>query len=264
MVRRPQGPHRLRLRPVGDPVEHVHVQAALPSQQGREQADRARAGDQRPARLEPRAGAHPFDLFPGLGHHAGRLHQDARETEAGVDADGVVRLHGPQFGAVAVAALDAALLVAAVAAHVELAVRAGAAGLGVGAAHHARDQVAGAEPAAVRGVFHPAQRLVAEDQPVPALGRLSVLPAGDLPVGAAHAQREPADEEFAGGRGRLVDLLRARGDGVAGSYGQGTHAAPSPEGGRERRVGRAGGPAPGPVDGPVGGPVRSPSPVPGP
>ena len=47
-----------------------------------------------------------------------------------------------------------------------------------------------ATPASVRRLEHPAERLVAEHEPVAALGRPAVLAARDLAVGAADAERE--------------------------------------------------------------------------
>ena len=94
--------------------------------------------------------ADALDLLPGLGEHAGRLGEHAQLAEPGIDGDGEVRLERHQLGAVAVPALDAALGVEPVAAHVPLAARAAGAGLGVGPAHDARHQVAGLEARAGR------------------------------------------------------------------------------------------------------------------
>ena len=81
-----------------------------------------------------------------------------------IDLDREFRLDAEALGAVAVPLLDAALGVAAVAAHVPFAGGAGRAGLRVGPAHDADDEVAGRD-LAIRGRgFHRAQRLMAEHQ----------------------------------------------------------------------------------------------------
>ena len=83
-----------------------------------------------------------------------------------------------------------------VAAHVELAVRAGAAGLRVGPAHHADHQVAAGEAGPVGAPRAPGpndswpmtSRVVPRRRP-------AVVPAGDLPVGPADADREAVDQQ---------------------------------------------------------------------
>ncbi len=137
-----------------------------------------------------------LDVLPGLGHHGGGLHQHAELAQRGVDLDRVVGLDDPLLAAVAVQLLDAALGVLAVAAHVELAPGAGAAGHGVGPADHAHHQVAGGEARSPSGACeHPPERLVAEDHAARS-GGPAVLPGVQLPVGPADAQGQTLDEQL--------------------------------------------------------------------
>ena len=92
--------------------------------------------------------------------------QHAEEPERRVDPHRVLGLDPPALGHEAVDLLDAALGVLAVAAHVPLADGAVRARDGVGPAHDADDQVALLQAAARAGVDDPAERLVAEHQPV--------------------------------------------------------------------------------------------------
>src|SRR5262249_52931696 len=102
-------------------IEPVHVETALPSHQGRQKPDGPRAGDQQRPRLpRTRAVADALGMVPGLGQDAGWLQQHAEDPQYRVDLDREVRLDAEAFGAVAVPLLDAALGVAAVAAHVPL------------------------------------------------------------------------------------------------------------------------------------------------
>ena len=203
-----------RFGSVGDAVQHVGLQTLLHRQQRRQQTDRACAGNQHALRVEERAFADAADLFPRLGHHGGGFHQHAHLAQPGVQADRVVGFHGPALAAVPVAFLDAAFGVAAVAAHVELAVRARPARHRVGSAHHADDEVPLAEPAARWRGHHPAQRFVSEHEAVAARRCPPVVAGGDLLVGAADTDRQPVDQQVTGigvGVGDLFDAQRRRG-----------------------------------------------------
>ena len=74
------------------------------------------------------------------------------------------RLDAELLGAVAVALLDAALGVEAVAAHVPFADGAGRTRHRIGTAHDADDEIAAREAAALRRLLDAAERLVAEHQ----------------------------------------------------------------------------------------------------
>src|SRR5262249_16639723 len=103
-------------------TEHVHVEAPLHTHHRGEQADRSGAGDQ-PGLGPPgaRTLADTLGVIPRLGDDARRLEQHAGDAERRIDLDEKIGLDAEIFGAVTVAFLDAALGVAAVAAHVPLA-----------------------------------------------------------------------------------------------------------------------------------------------
>src|SRR3984957_14413272 len=86
-------------------------------------------------------------MIPGLGDDAGRLDQHAGVAERVIDLDQKVGLDAEKIRAVAVAFLDAALGVAAVAAHIPFADGTGGTRHRIGPAHDADDAVAGAKSA---------------------------------------------------------------------------------------------------------------------
>src|SRR5262249_45898087 len=142
-----------------------------------------------------RACADPLGVIPSLGDDARRLDQHAEGPERGVELDGEFGLDAKLLGAVTVALLDAALDVAAVAAHVPLADRAGRARHRIGSAHDADDQVAGLEAAVRRRLLHAPERLVSEHETLLAGRRRAVLSGDDLAIGAADAERERARQD---------------------------------------------------------------------
>jgi hypothetical protein len=132
------------------------------------------------------------------------------------------------LGGVPVELFDAALGVFAVAAHVKLAVCAGAARHGVGTAHHADHQIAGGEAAVRRRLADPAQRLVTEDQPLPFRCRPAILTARDLLVGAAHPNRERVDEQVSLARLGVGHVRHGQRVLLQWDDGQGTHRRSPP------------------------------------
>ena len=110
------------LRTVFVVVEHVGLESTLHAHHRRQQADRSGAGHQHGAR-RPHARAAPdaLGMIPRLGDDAGRLEQDAESAQVGIDLDRELGLDAKVVGSKAVPVLDAALGVAAVAAHVPFA-----------------------------------------------------------------------------------------------------------------------------------------------
>ena len=205
-------------------IEHVHVEPALRADQGGEKTDRAGAGDQKPLRREAaRARADALGLIPGLGDDAGRLDQDAVHAERRIELDQKVRLDAEKIRAVAVALLDAALGVAAVAAHVPFADGAARARHRIGPAHDADDEIAGFEAAIGRRFLHLAERLVADDQTLLARRRPAIGAGDDLAVGAADAERQRAHQHRAVRRRRGGDIFDFCRIGGAGRNGEGAH-----------------------------------------
>src|SRR3984885_3619105 len=113
-------------------------------------------------------------MIPRLSDDARRLDQNAVHAERRIELDQKFRLDAEDIRAVAVAFLDAALGITAVAAHVPLADGAGRTRHRIGPAHNADDEIAGLEPAAGRGLFYVAERLGGDPQPLLARRR----PAG--------------------------------------------------------------------------------------
>ena len=182
-----------------------------------------RAGDQRALGGEPGAAADPIDVIPGLGEDRRRFHQHADLIEARVELDRVVALDRPALGAVPVDLLDSALGIEAVAAHVELAVGAGSAGLWVWTPDDAHNEVALGEAASLRRLAHAAERLVTQHQSLAPGWRPAVLPGCDLAVGAADTQREPVDQQLAGAGRRLLDVHDGRRPRLQRHHGKRTH-----------------------------------------
>src|SRR5712691_9153306 len=195
-------------------VEHVHLEAALRPDQRREQPNRSGARDEQFFRLPAtRAGSDPLDVIPTLGQNASGLEQDAKNAEARVDLDGEFRLDAEVVGAVAVPLLDAALGVAAVAAHVPFAGGARRAGNRIGPPHHADHKVAGGKSAAARRLQDAAERLMAEHEARVAGRRLPVKSGDDLAIGAAHAKRESFGQNRAIAQRRFRHLVQSCGIG---------------------------------------------------
>ena len=238
----------------------MDLEPALGAEQGGEQTDRARPGHEDGAGLPHAAPADVLDVLPRLGEHRGRLDEDAPQPERGRDGHEPVGVGAVAVPGEAVGAGDAVLGVPAVAAHVLLAGRAAAARHGVRLAHDGDDEVALGEPGPLRRLEDAAERLVAEDEPVLALGGLAVLPGEDLAVGAAHPDRDGRDEHLPLVGGRVVHLDELGGGRLAGGDGEGAHGPGVPAQARGNPPGRgqraaasdpqpAGGHGPGPAGG---------------
>src|SRR5881628_1002703 len=102
-------------------------------------------------------------MVPGLGNDAGRLDQDAERSER-IDLDREVRLDAEALRTVAVPLLDAALGIAAIAAHVPFAGSAGRTRHRIGPAHDADHAVADGKTAACGRPFDRAEGLVAKNK----------------------------------------------------------------------------------------------------
>jgi len=101
--------------------------------------------------------------------------------------------------------------------------RAAGAGLRIGSAHNAGDQIAFGEGAR-RVLEHAAERLVAEHQVSPVGRRLAVLAADDLAVGSTDPDRDGLHEDLAVGRVGLRQVAHdPRGAGQAGVHDQSSH-----------------------------------------
>src|SRR6185503_15933980 len=108
--------------------------------------------------------ADPLDMVPCLGDHAGRLQQHAEFAKVRIDLDGEAWLDAKPLGAEAVQALDAALGVAAVSAHVPFAGGTGRARHRIGPPHDADDPVTDCEAAATRRLDYFAEGFMAEHE----------------------------------------------------------------------------------------------------
>ena len=164
VIRGAQRAHELGLGSRLHAIEDVHVQPALGADEGRQQPDRPRAGDEHGSRLPVRALADQAHLLPRLGDDGGRLEEHAEQAERAVHLHRVLRLDAPPLGHEAVDLLDAALGVLAVAAHVPFADGAIGARHGIRPADDADDEVPLPQRAAPAWIEDPAQRLVPEHQ----------------------------------------------------------------------------------------------------
>jgi hypothetical protein len=155
-------------------------------------------------------------VIPRLGQDAGRLQQHAQDIQSGIDLDHEFRLDAKTLGAVAVPLLDAALGVAAIAAHVPFADGTGRARLRVGAADDTDHEVAGRDLAIRRRRFHHAQRLMAENE-APLAGRRGAVGAHeDFAVGRAYPERARTHQDGAVRQRRFGYLVEPGGVGDSG------------------------------------------------
>src|SRR5439155_10488636 len=184
------------LRALRDAVEHVHFEPALDAEQGRQQPDGSCAGNEQDART-PSAGAmaDALGLIPGFGENARWLEQNPEQPERRIDLDGELRLEPISLRAIAVALLDAALGVAAVAAHIPFADRACGTRNRIRTAYDADDEVAADEARPVRRLLDDAERLVAEHEPALAGRSPAVFSRYDFAVGTAYAERAGANPQ---------------------------------------------------------------------
>ena len=112
--------------------------------------------------------------------------------------------------AVAVSLFDAALGVAAVAAHVPLVDGARRTRNRIGPAHNADDEIAGVHAATGGRLFDPAERFVADHQPALA-GRSPAIGAGDdFAIRAANTERECVHQHCAVRRRRVGYVFESR------------------------------------------------------
>src|SRR4051812_40161557 len=103
-------------------------------------------------------------MIPGLGDDAGRFQQNAELTERGIKLKGEFRFDAEEFGAEAVASLDAVFGKFAVAAHVPFTRRAGRTWDRIRMPDKSNDQISGNEAAGRRRLLHAPERLMPEDQ----------------------------------------------------------------------------------------------------
>src|SRR5580704_9327995 len=144
-------------------VEHVNVEPALGADQRSQQPNWPRAGDQQRFRLPcARAPPNALGMRPGLGDDTGRLDQNTGIAENWIDLDQKLRLDAEKIRTVAVAFLDAAFGVTAVAAHIPFADRAGRTRHRIGPPHNPDDKIAGLESGIGRSLLNLAERFVAD------------------------------------------------------------------------------------------------------
>jgi hypothetical protein len=148
-------------------IDQVYFEPALHTHQRGEEPDRADAGDQYRKWLPgSRPLADALGVIPRLGDDACRLQQHARNIERSIDLDQKFRFDSEKFRAEAVALLDAALGVAAVAAHIPFADRAGGTRDRIGPPHDADDEVARFDAASGRRLLDLAERFMTDHQPL--------------------------------------------------------------------------------------------------
>ena len=220
-----EGTNQIRLDAFAHAVQHVHFEPALRTDERRQQSDRAGAGDQRHTRLPRRGtGADAHDLLPGLGDDARRLQQHAECVEPGINGDQEIRLDTKLLRAIAVALLDTAFGVLAVAAHVPFAGRAGRARHRIGPPHDADHQVAVFDAAAGRRFLDTAERFMTDDQALLPRRRPAVMAGDDLAVGATNAERQRAHQHYAIALRRRRYIFKTDGIGLSGLDGECAHA----------------------------------------
>jgi hypothetical protein len=130
-----------------------------------------------------------------------------------------------------VQALDAVFGVLPVAAHVPLADPARRARYRVGPADDPDHQVTLGQPAVRRGLRHPAQVFVAEDEVGRAGRGFAVLGGDDLDVGAAESHREPVHQDGTVLGRRVGQVGEGEGTRRSGPDGQRVHGVTLPRAG---------------------------------
>src|SRR6476660_7610764 len=103
-------------------IENMNLEPALRAHERRQEPDRAGPGYQQRFWIPgARALADPLGMIPGFRHHTRRFEQNAGLAERGIDLDQKFRLDTKILRAESMTFLDAALGVAAVAAHIPFA-----------------------------------------------------------------------------------------------------------------------------------------------
>src|SRR5262249_26396714 len=219
--------HERLLRTTLVVIEHMHVEIALYSHEGRQKPDGTGAGDEQRLRLPgTRAMADALGVVPGLGEDAGGLQQYAENAQSRVDPDRKLRLEAEAFGAVAVPLLDPAFGVAAVATHVPLSSGASQARHRIGPAHDPDDEIAGRKPAPRRRRFHRAQRFMAEHKTLLTGRGRAITAIEDFAVGPAYAERQRAHQDAPIRFRRVGAILEPRRAGDARRKRDCAHPAP--------------------------------------
>ena len=175
------------------------------------QADRAGAGDQqRPRSPGARTLTDALGVIPSLGHDARRLQQHGSDAERGIDLDQEIGLDAKELGAVAVALLDAAFGVAAVAAHVPLVDGARGTRNRIRPPYDADDMIAGLHAATGGRLLHTAERFMTDHQPVFARWSPAIRAGDDLTVRAANTERERTHQHCAVRLRRVGNVFEPR------------------------------------------------------
>src|SRR5215467_3085312 len=136
-------------------------------------------------------------MVPCLGDDAGRFDQNTVQSERWIELDQKFWLDTEKFRAVAVAFLDAALGVAAIAAHVPFARGTAGTRYGIWTAHNADHEIAAVEAAIHWSVLHRAERLVANHEALAAGRRPAIQAGNDIAIGPANAERQTAHQHGA-------------------------------------------------------------------
>ena len=171
---------------------HFHVREA--QEVRHQQADRARADDQRALELPRLAAADRPSMSKRALADRGRLREHAEAPERFRNCDQLLRVLGDELTSVAVQACDPALAVVTGQTRVRRLLRARDA-VAARAADGRCDELAAREAVAIS--LNDGQRLVAEHEQRLVLRREPEKAFRDLAVGAAHAHFERADEHFA-------------------------------------------------------------------
>ena len=200
----------------------------LHGHQRREQTDRTGAGDKHGAAAPSEtARADPLDMIPRLGDHARRLGEHREQSKIAIHFHRECRIEQEMLGPEAVTLLDAALGVAAVAAHIPFADRAGRTRHRIRPAHHADHPVARRKTALRRRALDHAEGLMADHQPVMAGRRGTVMPGEDFPVGSADTKCQRTDQQAIPGRSWGGDVIEAQGTGRTGRNRECLHSTAS-------------------------------------
>ena len=128
------------------------------------------------------------------------------------------------FGTIAVALLDAALGILAVAAHVPFAGGTSGTRHGIGAAHDADHEIAGRKAGIGGRLLDAAEQFMANDETLSPRRGPAIVAFDDFAVGTANAERQRAHQNIAVAWRRRRDLFKSDGIGAAGLDGQCAHA----------------------------------------
>lgn len=148
-------------------------------------------------------------------------------SQSGVDLDRIRRFHAEALGPIAVARLDAAFGIEAVAAHVPFSDGTIGARNRIRTPNDSNDEVTAGETGIVWRLEHAADGFMSDDESISARGRPPVPTRYDLGIGTTDPDREGVYQQATRLDRWLRDVPETHRTGLPGCYHECTHAQPA-------------------------------------